>query len=315
MRYPNPGRKGLLIGSILLICFLCRALFLSALNTGGIPPFNLKNKDLLSSQPSTVQTVKIAQSVPPQSPSSQSETLPKETRQKRTFYLCASPNSLPYSSRDLDLPGYELEIGKEVGKVLGINIRVEYLRAYRPRDYAECDFLMGVIQPEDEEENSRGRFFTSKPYYGTGNVLVIPKEAQGIKSIDDLDKNLKIGIEPGSWAHYILTHKKGFTVTPYVTQEDIIEAMTRKEIQAAVVTAAAVGWYLKQHPDAPIKVPEGYVPEPELRWNVVMGVNKINKDLEEAINAALTLLTQNGTIQSLMAKYGVPYYPPFPAIK
>jgi polar amino acid transport system substrate-binding protein len=243
---------------------------------------------------------------------------PQESKQRRTLYLCAAPDSLPYSSRDVDQPGYEVEIGNAVGKTIGMNILVQYMYAYRLRDYAvaDCDLLMGAIQSEDDSENTRGRFFTSKPYYSTGNILVLPKGVDGVKSVDSLDKNQKIGIETGSWAHYVLTHTKGFSlVTPYLKQEGIIEGLTKGEIQAAVVLAASIGWYLKHHLDAPIMIPDGYVPEPELRWNVAIRINKVDKDLEIPINEAIDQLTQNKTIQSIMAKYGIPYYAPFPMTK
>jgi len=246
---------------------------------------------------------------------SQSEISSGEGLQKRTLYVCANPHSLPYSSQDPSTPGYEVEIGNEVGKILGMKVSTQWIVAFRSkRELSDCDILVGVIQTEEEDENPRARFFRTKPYYGTGYVLVLPKEAREVQSLDELDKSLKIGIEPGSWAHYIAS-QKGFPVTRYITQEEIVEGVANQEVQAGLAVAAAVGWYLKQHPDAPVKIPEGYIPEPDLRWNVVMEVNKEDKDLEGAINVALDQLIQSQTIPSIMAKYGVPYYAPFPLPK
>lgn len=260
-------------------------------------------KDLLS-QEEIWQAIAFIMSLQASKDDTQQPSEPsrvEEAIQNRTLYLCVSPNYLPYSYQDPFMPGFEVEIGNELAKVLGLKVIIQYNFAFRNRDLYNCDIFMGVVQ--SKKKDGSPRFFHTKPYYGTGYLLVLTKEIA-------TNKNQKVGVESGSLAHHFIS-QKGLPVAPYTGQAEIIKGIINREIQGGLVEAVTVGWYLKQHPDAPIQSPEGSIPEPELRWNVVMDVNKAHKDLEGAINMAIDQLTQNQTILSIMDKYGVPYYAPF----
>ena len=46
-------------------------------------------------------------------------------------------------------------------------------------------------------------------------------------------------------------------------------------------------WYRHEHPDAKIKIADGFEPEPALRWNVLIAVWKADDALFDAVNAAI----------------------------
>jgi ABC-type amino acid transport substrate-binding protein len=64
-------------------------------------------------------------------------------------------------------------------------------------------------------------------------------------------------------------------------------------------------------PDDGVRLVEGYTPEPDLRWNVALGFKDVDQALIDAVNAILARRMADGTVKSIFAKYGVPYYPPF----
>ncbi len=241
----------------------------------------------------------IGEGTPP--PAAASAVVPEETRQKRPLYMCASPNHLPYSHQDPARPGFEVEIGNALAKVLGLQVITHYNAAFRHRDLYNCDVFMGVVQLE--KKGGRARFFHTKPYYGTGYVLVLPLATAPSQSQN-------IGVESGSRAHQVVSDK-GIPATLYVGQAEILQGIIKREIQGGLVAEAEVGWYRKQHPEAPLQVLEESAAEPGLRWNVVIDVRTAHKHLEGAMNAAIDQLTHNQTIPSILAKYGVPYHAPF----
>ncbi|MFQ5990601.1 MAG: c-type cytochrome [Candidatus Methylomirabilales bacterium] len=247
-----------------------------------------------------IMSIQAPSEGPPQQAAA-SEAARKEALQERTLYLCASPHNLPYSHQDPAMPGFELEIGNAVAKILGLQLIVQYNGAFRNRELYNCDIFMGIVQLE--KKGGGPRFFRTKPYYGTGYVLVLPKVAGSSRSQN-------IGIEAGSLSHQVAS-RKGIPATLYVGQAEILEGIINREVQGGLVAEAEVGWYLKQHPDAPLHVLEESASDPRLRWNVVMDVSITNKHLQGLLNAAIDQLTDDQTIPSILAKYGVPYHAPF----
>jgi len=151
----------------------------------------------------------------------------------------------------------------------------------------------------------------TRPYSGSGYVLVVPRNENGAKTFADLSGK-KIGVLVQSVAQWVLT-KRGLTTTPAFTDEEVVEMVLTGQAAAGAVSMPYAGWYLKEHPNAPLKIAEGYMPEPELRWNIAVGVRNADQALLDAVNRVLDDLRRDGTIQATFARYGVPYYQPFPA--
>ncbi len=234
----------------------------------------------------------------------------EQVKERGAFSVCANRAALPFSSDDLTRPGFQLEVAQAVAKLLGVGLRVEWITFRREARSVNCDAFMGSIVTEESE---KGPVKLTKPYYGSGYVLVLPRGAEGVTTFADL-KGRGIGVEHESWAHYILS-KRGLKTAVYADNGEIIEAVAKGEVDAGAVVAPHIGWYLKEHPDAPVQMVEGYIPEPDLRWNVAMGLRNPDRALQEAVDQALDRLQQDGTIRSIFAKYGVPYYPPFALVK
>jgi ABC-type amino acid transport substrate-binding protein len=103
----------------------------------------------------------------------------------------------------------------------------------------------------------------------------------------------------------------GIGITAYRDQAEIIEAVAKGEVAAGMVTDPYLGWFLKEHPQAAVKVADGYVRDPELQWNVAVRLIGADPSLRDAVNQALEGLLADQTIQNILAKYGLTYVPPF----
>jgi ABC-type amino acid transport substrate-binding protein len=56
---------------------------------------------------------------------------------------------------------------------------------------------------------------------------------------------------------------------------------------------------------------DGYVPEPEQRWNLNFVVRKQDKALKQFIDDGIAELLRNGKIKQIVESYDIPFYPPF----
>jgi polar amino acid transport system substrate-binding protein len=50
--------------------------------------------------------------------------------------------------------------------------------------------------------------------------------------------------------------------------------------------------------------------QPDLSWNVAVGMRQPDPELRQAIDAALTHLLADGTVKRVFARYGVEVLPP-----
>jgi polar amino acid transport system substrate-binding protein len=230
-----------------------------------------------------------------------------EVKSGTGLHLCANPEALPFSGQDPAAPGIQLEVAEAVARALGTKWRVSWVFGPRAARLAGCEVFMSAMASPD----SRGPMRLTQPYFGTGYVLLLPRATNGVKTFEDL-KGGKIGVQVQSVAQWVLT-KRGLTTTPSLTNEEIIQQVLTGEAEAGAVPAAQAAWYLKQHPGAPLQTAEVYVSDPELRWNVAVGLRNADQALADAVTQALQELVRNGTIASTFAKYGVPYREPFPA--
>jgi polar amino acid transport system substrate-binding protein len=91
---------------------------------------------------------------------------------------------------------------------------------------------------------------------------------------------------------------------------DSLEALANNEIDAAAVTPAAAGYYNLIHPDKVVRILDRDEAEPNLNWNVAVGMVRPDDGLRDAINGALVRLRADGTIDRIYRRYGVTLQPP-----
>src|SRR2546425_9771061 len=117
----------------------------------------------------------------------------------------------------------------------------------------------------------------TRPYSGSGYVLVVPRNKNGVKTFADLGGK-KIGVLVQSVAQWVLT-KRGLTTTPAFTEEELVEMVLTGQAAGGAVSLPYAGWYLQEHPNTPLKIAPGDVPEPELRWNIAVGLRNADQAL------------------------------------
>lgn len=233
-----------------------------------------------------------------------------EVKERGWLKVCAHPDALPFSSQDPGRPGFQLEIAGAIARTLGVKVIPEWIIFTRHARRAECDALIGAVVPlkTDKAPPARGALLT-RAYAGSGYVLLVPRADTVVHRPEDV-KAGKIGVEYTSWPHYMLeTH--GIGITAYRDQTEIIEAVARGEVAAGMVTDPYLGWFLKEHPEAAVKVADGYVRDPELQWNVAVRLVGADPPLRDAVDQILDRLLADRTIQDILAKYGLTYLPPF----
>ena len=81
----------------------------------------------------------------------------------------------------------------------------------------------------------------------------------------------------------MLIAQRGGQLAFFGYEEDMIEAVAHGEVEAAAVSPARVGYFNLRHPDAQVRFVHAYDAEPELRWNLAVGLRRADTPFREAI--------------------------------
>ncbi|MXV75547.1 amino acid ABC transporter substrate-binding protein [Candidatus Poribacteria bacterium] len=257
----------------------------------------------------------------------------EEIREKGVLTVCMDVRNLPYSNADPELPGLNVEIAHLLAEELGVELELHWLNTLRDSLLADmlrghCDCVIGI--PIEERAMSESiqlgkRIDFSKPYYGTGYVLVKRKNnPQSPKTLNDI-KSETIGAEGGSIASDVL-RQLGYNRRVYGSQVAVLNALQKGQIAYGCVWANA-GWLIEKgsriqqteqistvYPE--LEIVEGYIPESRFRWNVSIAFSKgtperRTRDFQDAVNKIIEEKWSEKKLKELSQKYHLPYFAPF----
>lgn len=257
----------------------------------------------------------------------------EEIRENGVLTVCMDVRNLPYSNADPELPGLNVEIAHLLAEELGVELELHWLNTLRDSLLADmlrghCDCVIGI--PIEERAMSESiqlgkRVDFSKPYYGTGYVLVKRKNnPQSPKTLNDIKAEM-IGAEGGSIASDVL-RQQGYNRRVYGSQIAVLDALQKGQIAYGCVWANA-GWLIEKgsriqqteqistvYPE--LEIVDGYVPESRLRWNVSIAFSKETptrktRDLQDAVNEIIEDKWSEEKLKELCEKYHLPYFAPF----
>ncbi len=203
-------------------------------------------------------------------------------------------------------PGFDVEVAQAVAKHMGLDATMHWVvtmkgfRALRNLYDGECDFFMGL--PRDKSFLDEAfKLDVSEPYYNGGFATLVRKDIK-IGNLAD-HKSSGVAVVMATVPDFRL-FERGYERKLYRSLEQILAAFRAKEIDVAVVPALEAGWAVAKNDHSGLRVLDAT--EKAFMYPMGFGVRKKEKDVKAAIDAAVTSLKGDGTIDKLRAKYGVP---------
>ena len=221
-----------------------------------------------------------------------------KTIQEGVLKVATEGTYSPYSFHDEkgELTGYDVDIAKAVADKLGL--KVEFVEApwdamLAAFDAGKADVVFNQVSITDERKK---KYEFSEPYTVPRAVLITHKDTQDIKGFDDLKGKKSAHSATSNWAQ--IAEKHGAQVVVVDGFSKGVELIAQKRADATINDDVTFLDYVKQRPNAPIKVvfTGEAIPTAAL-------AHKDNAELIAQINKALSELKSSGKLKEISEKY------------
>ena len=102
----------------------------------------------------------------------------------------------------------------------------------------------------------------------------------------------------------------GQQTTPFGFEDEMLEALAAGTIDGAAASPASIGYFNLRQPGQPLRLVHAYEQEPELSWNVAVGMRGSDAALRQRIDGVIERMLADGTIRDIYARYGIEHRPP-----
>ena len=195
-----------------------------------------------------------------------------------------------------ELTGFDVEVGKEIAKALGVEARFEeaaWESLLAGVDSGRFDIICNGVGYTDERAKS---YAFSDPYVYTRQVLIVAADNDTIKTFDDLAGKTTANSAGSTYA--AVAEGYGANVEYIDTFGETITLLTQGRIDATINSEVSYLDYMAQHPEAPIKIVDQSEGEA-----VCYPVKKGETELCHAVNAALADLRESGKLAELSIQF------------
>jgi polar amino acid transport system substrate-binding protein len=172
------------------------------------------------------------------------------------------------------------------------------------------DIAVGAITVTDERKNivnfSDPYYVSGQSpvsYYDAGQGIAVQVDNETITGPDDLTEDVRVGVKAGTTGERYVVDDTSATFVRYQEAPDALNALANGEVDAVVVDIPVITGFIRNNPEAGIKLVGGPVTQEEY----AIAVAKDNPDLLAGINAALAKVREDGTYDLIFAKwFGTP---------
>ncbi len=204
-----------------------------------------------------------------------------------------------YHDESGELVGYDTEVGKAIASKLGVEaefVEGEWDGLFAGLDVGRYDMIINGV---DVTEDRKAKYDFSTPYAYIRTALVVADTNTEITSFADL-AGKKTSNSLGS-TYADMAADLGASVENVDTLSETIEMVTSGRVDATLNAVDSFGDYLKEHPDAPIKIVA--LTEEANAVAIPMGKGDKTANLRAAVDKAIEELKADGTLAAISNKY------------
>ena len=264
---------------------------------------------------------------PPTAIPDELRSVPAMTRVEKMgrILACADGWFWPFSrtARNNEPAGIEIELLQTIARKHGWEVDLAWVNmatrfgpgapgaAYdRSINKGVCDIVLGLTISGDDHHMQPNHLVFTRPFMSTGFVLVTQGPAKTITSLEEAKaKGIKVGVPAYSpMSEY--AQENGIPYTTFFQNYQVIDAMVRGEINAAMIWSGSISQARLEHPEAEFEMAKGYVPVTQMRWNSAWVIKEKEVEFKRFIDESFEQMLKSGEIRRIVERYGMPFYPP-----
>ena len=196
-----------------------------------------------------------------------------------------------------ELVGYDVDVARAVAEKLGL--KIEFLTApwdamLAAFDAGKADAVFNQVSITDERKK---KYEYSVPYTVVYGAIIVHKDNNDIKSFEDLKGKKNADSATSNWAQVAKKYgAQNVTVDSFAKSMELLIA---RRVDTVVRDNTVFYDFLKQRPDAPIKIAAKLK---DVDYSAAI-VQKGNKELADQISIALNELKAEGKLKEISLKY------------
>lgn len=196
-----------------------------------------------------------------------------------------------------ELVGYDVDVARAVAEKLGL--KIEFLTApwdamLAAFDAGKADAVFNQVSITDERKK---KYEYSVPYTVVYGAIIVYKDNNDIKSFEDLKGKKNADSATSNWAQVAKKYgAQNVTVDSFAKSMELLIA---RRVDTVVRDNTVFYDFLKQRPDAPIKIAAKLK---DVDYSAAI-VQKGNKELADQISKALNELKAEGKLKEISLKY------------
>ncbi len=220
----------------------------------------------------------------------------------------STPTGVPFTflnTKTNTIDGAMVDIINAVGKEAGFKVQIE------PMPFSA---LIGSLTSKRIDLVSAAMYITpqrqevvafSEPIYRYGEGLMLAKATadRPFNSFDDF-KGMSVGVQVGTAYVEPLKKVDGIKeIKLYDGSQDMIRDLNAGRIQVGLLDYPIAAYILSQGDNPNVRLDKSY--KPTVIGSIGIAANKDNPELMAKVNAALAKLKANGTIDTILKKWGL----------
>ena len=196
-----------------------------------------------------------------------------------------------------ELVGYDVDVARAVAEKL--DLKIEFLTApwdamLAAFDAGKADAVFNQVSITDERKK---KYEYSVPYTVVYGAIIVHKDNNDIKSFEDLKGKKNADSATSNWAQVAKKYgAQNVTVDSFAKSMELLIA---RRVDTVVRDNTVFYDFLKQRPDAPIKIAAKLK---DVDYSAAI-VQKGNKELADQISKALNELKAEGKLREISLKY------------
>lgn len=204
-----------------------------------------------------------------------------------------------YHDENGELVGYDVEVGQLIAQKLGVEpefIEGEWDGLLAGLDAGRYDIMINGVDVTEERQEA---YDFSEPYAYNRTAVIVRGDDNEIQSMEDLEGKSTANTISSTYAE--LAESYGANVTGVDDLNQTFELLLSGRIDATLNAEVTFYDYIKEHPDADIKI--AVLTDEASEVAIPMRKGDETASLREAINEAITELRESGQLTQLSEKY------------